>query len=169
MAKQGLPSGLVDHTPAPISNPEKSHLPLVRGGCPQVLRTLGLPPLPARMTADPPWLGEGEHLREGDSKGDWVRTDPGKGRPVNIRDPEFLTLQVVATLAANPSVPLGQDGFCGFRALCLQEVAAAGPCSLTGRMHRTPGKRSTGTELGLEHLYTAQGIDQSALIHKCGP
>lgn len=36
-----------------------------------------------------------------------MKTDGGgvggrAGRPVNIRDPEFLTLQAVATLAANP-------------------------------------------------------------------
>lgn len=68
-----------------------------------------------------------------------MRIDPGKRRPVNIRDPELLTLQVVATLAANPS-----------------EMASVGLvlCSLTGRMHRTPSEKSADTRLGLEHLYT---------------
>lgn len=88
------------------------------------------------MTADGPRLGEEEHLREGDSKGDWVRSNPGKERRVNIRDPEFLTLQVVATLAVNPSVPLGQGGFCGFRDLCLQEAAASGLGSWAMQLHK---------------------------------
>lgn len=101
---------------------------LTRGGCSQGT----LPPLPARVTADWPWLGEEEHLREGDSKGDWVRSNPGKERPVNIRDPELLTLQVVATL----TVPLRQGGFCGFRDLCLQEAAASGLGSWAMQLHK---------------------------------
>lgn len=98
-----------------------------------------------------------------------MRTDPGKGRPVNIRDPEFLTLHVIATLAANPSVPLGQGGFCGFRALCLQEKAAAGPGSFTSRMYRTPSKKSTEKELGLEHPHTEPRGLTRVLMYKCRP
>jgi hypothetical protein len=100
MAKQGLPSGLVKLYPCPNLQPrEISFAAGQRGAAPKALYILGLPPLPAWITADQPWLGRRQHLRE---KGDWMRTDPGKGRPVNIRDPEFLTLQAVATLAANP-------------------------------------------------------------------
>lgn len=81
---------------------------------------------------------------------------------MNITDPEFPTLQVVAALAANPSVPLGQDGFCGFRALCLEEEAAAGAVQPHKQDAQDTRQEEHRHRVDLEHLYTAQGIDQSA-------
>jgi hypothetical protein len=66
-------------------------------------------------------------------------------------------------------VPLGQGGFCGFRALCLQEEAASGPGSFINRMYGTPSKRSIDTELGLEHLYTEPRGLTRLLMYRCKP